>query len=392
MIDRVAAERRNMEIGAISTANRMMEYGQKAVKSSSYNGNLGLDNVTNQSNQEKRIGLFMMGNQVYIATYAEKSTSNNPIVKVGDYEISVNEVNPRNATQLEMFALTSYMEDAGIIKKQGMCSYSKMKAYASQAEYNGYCQGIMDEAKMVSQKRDWVGIMKNAKDTFMAIPQTYEQALECQSLIDSFNGWEKQGQYDVAEAFSQMKNELGQKIQSGDLEEKIQIGGNAYTNEEWDKVLEKYDKAHMEIKSEIEEEIEERVEEQISNEQLVELLKDREFDPFGLSSRGNGNVPYSHLAKDGIIAYNGAVFVCDEEKNALLLGDCSDMKNCIRVSLEDGGSLIVNRDNLGELSSAISMFSPEDIRRILCAIADDKKIQSTQKEIDDAENALAEIA
>lgn len=38
------------------------------------------------------------------------------------------------------------------------------------------------------------------------------------------------------------------------------------------------------------------------------------------------------------------------------------------------------------------MFSPEDIRRILCAIADDKKIQSTQKEIDDAENALAEIA
>lgn len=37
----------------------------------------------------------------------------NPIVKVGDYEISVNDVDPENATEIEMFALMSHLDKTG---------------------------------------------------------------------------------------------------------------------------------------------------------------------------------------------------------------------------------------------------------------------------------------
>lgn len=48
--------------------------------------------------------------------------------------------------------------------------------------------------------------------------------------------------------------------------------------------------------------------------------------------------PYSYLAEDGIIDYNGVIFVCDEDKNRICLGDVSDRDQCINVPLADGGS------------------------------------------------------
>lgn len=99
-------------------------------------------------------------------------------------------------------------------------------------------------------------------------------------------------------------------------------------------------------------------------------------------------VPYGHLAKDGVIEYNGVVFVCDERTNSICLGDMSDKSKVITVTLSDGGHLMVNRDNIGQLSKAAGMFSPEDLNLILRAIAQDNKIQSVKKEIDDMENSI----
>ena len=42
----------------------------------------------------------------YIAEYADSSTEKDPVTKVGDYEVRVNDVDPKNATEIEMFALT----------------------------------------------------------------------------------------------------------------------------------------------------------------------------------------------------------------------------------------------------------------------------------------------
>ena len=101
---------------------------------------------------------------------------------------------------------------------------------------------------------------------------------------------------------------------------------------------------------------------------------------------GKDKVPYGEMAEDGVIEYNGVVFVCDYDHNRLTLGDTSNEKDCINIPLSGGGSLLVNRNNIDALSKAIGMFCPEDVNRILRALAQDKKIQEMKKELDDMEN------
>ena len=101
---------------------------------------------------------------------------------------------------------------------------------------------------------------------------------------------------------------------------------------------------------------------------------------------GKDKVPYGEMAEDGIIEYNGVVFVCDYEHNCLTLGDTTNKEDCINIPLSGGGSLMVNRNNIDALSKAIGMFSPEDVNLILRALARDKKIREMEKELDDMEN------
>lgn len=96
-------------------------------------------------------------------------------------------------------------------------------------------------------------------------------------------------------------------------------------------------------------------------------------------------VPYGYLAKDGVIEYNGVCFVCDEKTNSICLGDISDEEQVLTIPLSEGGCLKVNRANLGQLSDAIGMFSPEDVNRIMRAIAQDGQVQKMKKEIEDTE-------
>ena len=101
-------------------------------------------------------------------------------------------------------------------------------------------------------------------------------------------------------------------------------------------------------------------------------------------------VPYGYLAKDGVINYNGVVFTCDEKTHSICLGDMTDKKQVLNIPLSGGGHLKVNRKNLGQLSKAIGMFSPEDINLIMRAIHLDTKVQSVQKEVDDLEAGVGE--
>lgn len=104
--------------------------------------------------------------------------------------------------------------------------------------------------------------------------------------------------------------------------------------------------------------------------------------------RERAKVPYGHLAKDGVIEYNGVVFVCDEKTNSICLGDMTDEKNVLNIPLSGGGHLKVNRNSIGLLSKAAGMFSPEDLNLIMRAIAEDTKIQSVKKEIEDEEASV----
>ncbi len=102
----------------------------------------------------------------------------------------------------------------------------------------------------------------------------------------------------------------------------------------------------------------------------------------------SSKVPYGHLAKDGVIVYNGVLFTCDEKTNSICLGDVSDPKKVINVTLSGGGHLKVNRDCIDQLGKAIDMFSPEDVNLIMRAIHQDTKLKSMQKEIEDLEASV----
>lgn len=101
--------------------------------------------------------------------------------------------------------------------------------------------------------------------------------------------------------------------------------------------------------------------------------------------------PYFDLAENGEIHYNGVVFQCNEGTNTISLGDTSSRDDTITVPLADGGRLVVNRKNLGDLAKALSMFTPEDIQRIMEAIAKDKAAQRAKSDADSAEDVLGEM-
>ena len=93
----------------------------------------------------------------------------------------------------------------------------------------------------------------------------------------------------------------------------------------------------------------------------------------------------AQLAQDGVITYNGVTFVCDERTNSICLGDMSDKSKVLNIALSGGGCLKVNRDNIGDLSACVGMFSPEDLNLIMRAIAQDTKAQEMLLEKEDME-------
>lgn len=191
------------------------------------------------------------------------------------------------------------------------------------------------------------------------------------------------GQGSWQDAFHAYRDDVMTKIKKGATEEAIPTGGGEYTQSEWKKVLGSVDKQLDDIK-------EEQKERFAKNERKAEAQKIFEAATAGAGNpvdqiRSSEKVPYGYLAKDGLIEYNGVIFVCDEKTNSICLGDVSDAKNTLVIPLAEGGCLKVNRDNLGDLQRAIGMFSPEDVNRILRAIAQDNKAREMQQELEDEE-------
>ena len=201
---------------------------------------------------------------------------------------------------------------------------------------------------------------------------------------------------ELMECISNRKSEIAEKLKTGETEPTFAIGAQSYTCKEWDSLIRKFDKAQDAIKEE--------------QEKRKEALEKEQKEPFSVSlpepetgkrnyfmEKINGtykgpSVPYEYLAKDGVINYKGIIFTCNSEWNAICLGDMSNRKNVLTIPLSGGGSLMVNRDNLGDLSQAIGMFSPEDQNRIMRAIADDKKAQEAIEEIEEEKNSIGDDA
>lgn len=136
----------------------------------------------------------------------------------------------------------------------------------------------------------------------------------------------------------------------------------------------------------------------LHKEKMEELAEDRLIDKKShfqktLNGADKKYVPYSVMADEyGMIEYNGVVFRCDYEAGALCLGDMSNKKNVLTIPLSKGGSLKVNRDNIDQLGKAIGMFSPEDVNRILRAIAQDAKVRQVKQELDEDSESIGDSA
>ena len=203
-------------------------------------------------------------------------------------------------------------------------------------------------------------------------------------------------QNQAMDLMQQRKTQILEKLKNGDVEEAIVTGGNAFTESVWNKMLEDVDNYLDEVKEEQKIRFAKMDEEQQEKELLQKRLMQKEMQAESnikevLVARTGGtlDVPYGYLAKNGVIEYNGVIFVCDEIHNAICLGDMTDETNVLSIPLTEGGCLKVNRDNLNDLAKAISMFSPEDIRRIMEAIATDAKCQQMQQEMDETLNSIS---
>ncbi len=143
---------------------------------------------TTSSGDGEKIGLFTVEtglneSTVYFVTYADNSTPANPIVKIGDYEIEVNKVDPENATEMELCALLSHLDKTYPGVNHGMSSFSKARAFGYIGEQNGFCSGIKDPKHVYTKKQDWTAILERMKTFFADNPITYEQSLDCENLL-----------------------------------------------------------------------------------------------------------------------------------------------------------------------------------------------------------------
>lgn len=202
--------------------------------------------------------------------------------------------------------------------------------------------------------------------------------------------------HELMDCISRRKNEIAEKLKNGETETTFAIGAETYTCKEWDCLINKVDKNLEAIQAEQEERKEELEHEQENAAWHVSLLEAENTKRNYFMEKLNGTyketVPYGYLSENGVISYNGVTFVCDEQRNAICLGDMSDKSCVLNIPLSNGGCLMVNRENIGDLSRAISMFSPEDINLIMRAIADDNKAQEAQNTIDEEVNSIGEDA
>lgn len=209
-----------------------------------------------------------------------------------------------------------------------------------------------------------------------------EEETTKQTMLQTEEEQEESTADTASKMMKQFYNFIQDKIENSDT--KYQIGGTEMTNEEWQKLIANVDNA-----------IEDQSEDQAADETTIkkeeneiEVKRTKSMNAYEELHNTTKKAPYSELAKDGIIEYNGVVYVCDDEHQSINLGDVSNSADVIRIPLSGGGTLNVNRDNIGSLAKSIGMFSPEDVNLIMRALTLDAKVQRTKKEIDDMTNGI----
>ena len=208
------------------------------------------------------------------AMLSDKSTPDNPIVQIVTnfegkkviYNVEVNKVDPKNATQLEMFALLSYTDKMGLTDGGTFGSFHQLKTYAGNAAMNGYCDSLSGVETFLYKKFDWSEILKSIMKDYLEA-ESYKQYEECKQLMDFMNTVISQDD-DNREFLQKKMKELLEKIQNGEDETSYKIGAQSFTEKEWDELLENFDSIEDMLRELMRERHEKQWEEKLEKERI----------------------------------------------------------------------------------------------------------------------------
>lgn len=162
-----------------------------------------------QQQKAKILGITMMAdsksNMAYglRAQYAISATKEEPIVEIvsnygGErtiYKVQIKQVNPRNATMLEMFALCSYADEKMLTEGSAFGSFRELKNYVSIAGNQKLGHKTQTYDEFLYEKHNWETIVNYMKEEFLEAG-IYYQYQSCLQLLDIFEYFEIQEEND----------------------------------------------------------------------------------------------------------------------------------------------------------------------------------------------------
>lgn len=246
------------------------------------------------------------------AEYVKNASQDYPIVKVTvhdngqekEHYVNLKDVNARHATEIEMFALVSYMDANGFGTEFSVNTWQRLKELRKDGFNRGYCGEIskdIEEVGLENVKMDWMNLLEKSAEGFRHNGNS-QGVMECEDLLEKLdtvtsneaymkgkeftaadgetvkqseraqsneqvNIYEKIhedkpiGEYTTEELIERIREEIDkirEKVKNGDTEVSFQIGGASFTIKEWDKMLEKFDTVQDAIREQMREEIAKR--------------------------------------------------------------------------------------------------------------------------------------
>ena len=190
-----------MEIGnmnyGINTYSGAGQNHNRRVECSIDNSNFVLKEGRLKSNIIGIGSLVVAGDDTWhgiTASYADDYSETNPLIKVRvetphgveEHHINVKEVDPRNATEIEMFALCSYADATGQGTGSASGSWQTLMYHISYAGHNDYSgmPNSLEECNTV--RRNWVETVSSVVDDYMN-GGLYRQAIDGRKLVDLFD-------------------------------------------------------------------------------------------------------------------------------------------------------------------------------------------------------------
>ena len=175
------------------------DYKNKSMLQQDYENTMKMKMPETENKENKVLGMGFLhdkNNPIsygMTAKYAEDYSEDNPVIKVNvtkpngkeEYLININEVNPRNASEIEMFALCSYADAKGIGTGGTFGSWQTLNYYRDNASHNGYFELSNGTDSFQNVKQDWMKMVQLMMKDYMEAG-LFKQSLDGKGLLGIF--------------------------------------------------------------------------------------------------------------------------------------------------------------------------------------------------------------